>query len=662
MATFDLKLLQQRTQPIVSAPRQLHLRTTLVLPFVIQIAAAVGLVGWLSFRSGQQAVNDLATQLRSEVTARVSDRVHTYVEIPQLVNQVNVQAIDLGILDFQNIEAARPYFWKQAQTYTGIGYVGFANEAGQYVRVGWINRLDKTERPQVAEQLNVGKGNLNFYHIDDNGNPTDLVKSLPNYDVRQRPFYEVAVQQGKPAWSEIFINFGNPILQINASTPYYDKSGQPLGILTSQMGLTQVSNFLQTLAIGRSGQVFIIEPTGKLVATSLRNQPLWVTAAGEKLKRVTARESKNSLIQSSTNFLYDRFGDLNKIRQSYHLEFMLDQQRQFLQVAPFTDKYGLNWLIVVVVPESDFMEQINANTRTTALLCLAALLAAIASGMLTARWITHPIQRIAQASEEIAKGDLDQRVENSAIVEIDRLADSFNSMAVQLQQSFEDLENRVEQRTAELRKEKERSELLLLNILPDKVAEQLKDSQEAPAEHFEEATILFADIVGFTSLAAQMEPLELVNWLNHIFSTFDQLAAKHKLEKIKTIGDAYMVVGGVPIPQSNHAEAVADMALAIQASMATFPPKADKPLQVRIGIHTGPVIAGVIGTRKFIYDLWGDAVNIASRMESHGDPGSIQVTDATYERLKHRYVFEKRGTIAVKGRGEMTTYWLLEKV
>jgi PAS domain S-box-containing protein len=225
----------------------------------------------------------------------------------------------------------------------------------------------------------------------------------------------------------------------------------------------------------------------------------------------------------------------------------------------------------------------------------------------------------------------------------------------------EELEDRVERRTAELRAEKERSEQLLLNILPKPIAEQLKHRGESPAKHFEAATILFADIVGFTALAARMEPMELVNWLNQIFSAFDHLAEKHRLEKIKTIGDAYMVVGGLPVPRPDHAEAIANMALEMQACMSKFCNEYGESLQIRIGINTGPVIAGVIGVKKFIYDLWGDAVNIASRMESHGSPGSIQVTDAIYTQLKDKYVFEKRGAIAIKGRGEMTTYWLLGK-
>jgi PAS domain S-box-containing protein len=210
-----------------------------------------------------------------------------------------------------------------------------------------------------------------------------------------------------------------------------------------------------------------------------------------------------------------------------------------------------------------------------------------------------------------------------------------------------------------LRLEQQNSEKLLLNILPEAIANQLKQNPSVIAEQFNEVTIMFADIVGFTPLSARLTPIELVNLLNEIFTSFDQLAQDLGLEKIKTIGDAYMVAAGLPIPRPDHAEAIADMALAMQAAVDRFQSKLDENIQIRIGINTGVVVAGVIGTKKFIYDLWGDAVNVASRMESSGQPGSIQVTEATYERLKNKYVFEKRGTIQVKGKGEMITYWLL---
>lgn len=218
------------------------------------------------------------------------------------------------------------------------------------------------------------------------------------------------------------------------------------------------------------------------------------------------------------------------------------------------------------------------------------------------------------------------------------------------------------QYTAEIEAEREKSELLLLNILPKPIAERLKQNHQTIADSFTEATVLFADIVGFTHLSQRISATELVKLLNEIFSAFDQLTETYGLEKIKTIGDAYMVVGGLPTPCDNHAEAIADMALEMQQQVTQFSANYGEPLKIRIGINTGPVVAGVIGRKKFIYDLWGDAVNTASRMESHGVPGGIQVSASTYQHLQDKFHFEARGTIPVKGKGEMMTYLLKNRI
>ena len=210
-----------------------------------------------------------------------------------------------------------------------------------------------------------------------------------------------------------------------------------------------------------------------------------------------------------------------------------------------------------------------------------------------------------------------------------------------------------------LREEQQQTERLLLNVLPEIIVDRLKHAKGTIAEHFEEATVLFADLVGFTEMATRLSPIELVNLLNQIFSAFDGLTEEYKLEKIKTIGDAYMVVGGVPQKRADHAQAIAEMALAMQSEILRFNCQYDQNLKMRIGIHSGPIVAGVIGIKKFTYDLWGDTVNTASRMESHGVAEQIQVTEATYQRLKNQYAFQSRGLLTVKGKGEMMTYLLL---
>jgi guanylate cyclase len=220
----------------------------------------------------------------------------------------------------------------------------------------------------------------------------------------------------------------------------------------------------------------------------------------------------------------------------------------------------------------------------------------------------------------------------------------------------------LEENHVALQAEQEKSERLLLNILPVPIAARLKESPEVIADGFAGVTVLFADIVEFTRLADRLSPGEVVALLNRVFSAFDALTQRHDLEKIKTIGDAYMVAAGLPIPRLDHAEAVAEMALDMREEADRCGREVGFPLAIRIGIDSGPVVAGVIGRSKFIYDLWGDTVNTASRMESHGLAGQIQVTGRTYERLKGRYELRERGELDVKGKGPMTTFFLVGRV
>lgn len=226
-----------------------------------------------------------------------------------------------------------------------------------------------------------------------------------------------------------------------------------------------------------------------------------------------------------------------------------------------------------------------------------------------------------------------------------------------LKQSLQD----TQQTADRLAIEQQKSENLLLNILPRPIAQRLKQEPRAIADGFPEVTVLFADIVGFTQLSTQTSPEQLVSLLNSIFSAFDKLAEKHGLEKIKTIGDAYMAVGGLPEPFADHAKAVVMFALDLQETIDKFNWETGHNLSIRIGINSGPVVAGVIGIKKFIYDLWGDTVNTASRMESHGSPGTIQITESTFQLIRDQFQIEPIGLINIKGKGQMMTYRVIKR-
>lgn len=268
--------------------------------------------------------------------------------------------------------------------------------------------------------------------------------------------------------------------------------------------------------------------------------------------------------------------------------------------------------------------------------------------LLLERLVLRRVARLGNEFTDIGeRDDPSMRVHVGGNDELGRLGKTVNWMLDQLQLS--------RQKVVE---EHERAESLLLNILPASIAEQLKTTSEPIAHSHSGVSVLFADLAGFTPLSARMDPVELVSMLNSIFSRFDELTQTLGLEKIKTIGDAYMVAAGLPEPRADHAKAVADMALGMIGATEAFSKEYGVPLQIRVGINTGVVVAGVIGKKKFIYDLWGDTVNIASRMESSGETGMIQVTETTYLELKDTFVLEERGLTDVKGRGKMTTYIL----
>jgi len=651
-----------------NAPK-LSLRVVFVVPFLLQIFASVGLTGWLSFRNGSNAVNDLATQLRVELSNRILQELNTYLETPHIVNQINVDTLKMGLINLNNTSLMERYLWNQLKQFKTTSYIGIGLQNGYYI--GANRNDDGTIEFDIVDQRTAGK--FEKWLTNNQGDRSQLLSVRKNYDPRVRPWYEAGVKAGKPVWSEIYAYFGSRVLVISANQPIYNQKKQLLGVASTDLTLERISQFLNNLKIGKTGQTFVMEKNGYLVATSTLEETFIVHQKEKETERIQAVNSSNPLTQATARYLLKSFVNLDQIQQPTQLTFDLNGKQQYLQVTPLSDSRGINWLIVVVVPESDFMAEINANTQTTILLCLVALLFATLFGIYTSRWISTPILRLSQASQAIAGGELDQQIPVEPIQELSILANSFNTMTQQLKTSFNELEKnnaeleqRVEERTADLRLEKERSEQLLLNILPEAIAEQLKQDTKAIASAIEEVTILFADIVGFTPLSSQVPPIELVSLLNEMFSIFDHLAEQHGLEKIKTIGDAYMVVGGLPLPKLNHAEAIADMALEMQAALSQFQAPLERfnigsKFQIRIGINTGSVVAGVIGIKKFIYDLWGDAVNIASRMESSGEPGRIQVTEATYERIKNQYIFEKRGKIPIKGKGEMMTYWLVGK-
>jgi two-component system sensor histidine kinase ChiS len=430
MSVPDMKSLRLITRP------NLPLRTVLIVPFVLQIFAAVGLTGWLSFRNSQSAVNDLASQLRSEVASRIQQNINNYLAIPLAINRMNSNAVNLNQLNVQDMASVTRYFWHQRNLFDSVTmtstFVG--SPGGEFTGIGF--QTDGSWK--IGRSGKTTKGNFYAYSLDTEGNPATLLTQGKAYDPRKRPWYQGAINARKPYWSDIYIDFNDPKLTITLSQPVYSQTGQLNAVVGVDFVLTQIGEFLQSLKVGKSGKTFIMERSGLLVATSTSQQTYQLNQ--KTVKRFKAEDFETPLIKETSAYLHQYFGNLTNIKKSEQLDFLIGHDRVFLQVLPFSDGNGLDWLIVVVVPEKDFMEQIDSNTRTTILLCVAALIIAIVIGILTAQLIVIPIFQLNKSAHAIASGQFDQKVNRKNIKELNLLSQSFNQMAQQLQAYFTDLE------------------------------------------------------------------------------------------------------------------------------------------------------------------------------------------------------------------------------
>ena len=442
--------------------RSLPLVIIIVVPFVLQLFAAVGLTSWLAFRNGQRATSALASQARSEVIARIQQHLNAYLEEPFRLTQANIDSVQIGELDIRNKVALERHFAVQLKSRPSVSqiYIGLTN--GNNVLAGSLSYgalISKTTEKYPQRHV---------YALDELGNRTKFLKVLPDYDARTRPWFKAAIAHKKPIWSDIY-TFSQGEIGITAAQPFYDRQDNLRGVIAVDLILGKINDFLSSFKVSANGQAFIIQRSGSIVATSTGEKPyLFVQdARGNSLaQRIKATDSKNELTRSTAAFLTDYFGDLRNIDRSSQLDFKLGEKLQFVQVLPYRDAQNLDWLAVVVMPEDDFIAEINTNTRNPLLLCLAAMGVSIVTGILTSRWIAKPISRLSNASQKLVtlfestyltEAELEQNVKATGINELEALAQSFNQMENKLLESFAalketnaQLELRVAKRTAEL--------------------------------------------------------------------------------------------------------------------------------------------------------------------------------------------------------------------
>jgi len=443
-------------KPSSSKVRAFPLQLVLIVPFLLQVFGAVGLVGYLSFKNGEKAVHDLGEQLIKRTCSEVSDHLDAYLSIPQQVIQINADVIRMGLLDLRDRKTQGKYLWHQMQAYD-LSYISIYLPTGEGAGAGRYDGKTVTidDIPTKTPSL---PNNQRTYLTDNDGNRTRIL-STGLWDIPNEPTYTEPVKAGKPIWIRIFTFYDPsypPYIAASAGRPVYDDNKKLIALVGADIHLSKLSEFLRNLNVSRSGQVFIMERNGMLVANSSQEQPFIV--ANKEIKRLKATDSSNPVLRSIAQQLQQQIPDFQTITNNQEVNVDFQGEKYHTHIAPWRDKYGLDWLVVTSIPESSFMAQIHANTTTTIILCLGALAGATAIGIFTSRWIARPIRRLNQASQAIASGDLEQTVEPGNIAELNILGRSFNHMGEQLRESFIALENsnaeleaRVEERTLELK-------------------------------------------------------------------------------------------------------------------------------------------------------------------------------------------------------------------
>ncbi|EGK84855.1 HAMP domain-containing protein [Microcoleus vaginatus PCC 9802] len=473
------------------------LQALLVFPFVVQTVGTVGIVGYLSFRNGQKAVNDVAAQLRNETSDRIAQNLTHLVATPFQAFESYEAALSQNRIDLNNGRDIEKFLWRQLPAFGNLSLTAFITTNQEFF--GAERQDDSAIVIRTSEVEN--NRALTTYRTNSIGSRLEVINAgKPNFDPRKRPYYTIPAQQRQATWGKVFPHITGKTMYIAPGKPIYNRAGELQGVWMASLNLSMIGDFLRSLKIGTTGQSFILERSGELIATSTGEKPFRyyadkvVQLPEQRVERLNAIDSENSTTQKTSQFLLQKFQDFDQIQGFQQLEFSINGTRQFVQVAPFRDGRGIDWLVVVTVPESDFMAQINANTQSTILLSLLALAISLGIGILTSRWITQPILQLNQASSAMAAGSLSQAVTASSVYELQELTQSFNRMAQQLQESFntleqanEQLEHRVEERTAQLKAAKDEVETALREL-------QLAQTQLIQSEKMSSLGLLVAGV------------------------------------------------------------------------------------------------------------------------------------------------------------------------
>lgn len=430
----------------------------------------------------------------------------------------------------------------------------------------------------------------------------------------------------------------SPVYFRNETEPYLTIARQAAGggVTLAEVNLKFIWDVISQMRIGQSGLAYATDAGGTLIA----HPDISLVLQKNNLKRL-AQDAESS------------GGSDGTFAPSVALN--LAGEEVLTAHAPIRT---LGWNVFVDLPTAEAFAPLHASLKRTGILLLFGLVLSIFAAVFLTRRLVQPIRLLRDGAERIGAGKLDQRIDVHTGDELEGLAIQFNSMAEQLRQSYDVLEHKVQERTAELIREQGKTRELLTNILPESVIEELTATGHVKPTRHEEATILFTDFVNFTQTTASMPASRTVGELNEIFEAFDEITLLEGVEKIKTIGDAYMAAAGITPDTPDHAQRCTKAALRMLSYLEERNRRSAFKWQLRVGLHSGTVVSGVVGRRKYAFDIWGDTVNIASRMESSGEVGRVNVSAYTYDLIQKDYECEYRGKVEAKGKGEIDMYFV----
>ena len=594
---------------------------------MVEIVTAVGLTGLLAFRNGKQNADQLTVKVLSEMVMRINTHLESYVKGPILMTELNENTLDLEHVQLEDKAGLEKHFWRQSQVFPEIAYFSFGYMDGEVVGVQ-VND-DGSTRLQVTENT----GSLRSYSLDESGERLELITTKENFDPRKRQWYTIPLSRNGPAWTPIYSWFSPPTLAMTFSKPY-KKEGQSAwqGILAFDLTLSQISDYFRSLEIGRTGFVFVIEPNGELVGTSGEAEP-FATIDG-KVQRLHAGDSPDRFIRDTAQFLRQELSYPLSVDQDVDLFFTSGTEEIFLRVSSFSHPSGLDWIIVVGLPESDFMGPIHESTRQTIVLCLLILLLTIWVQIRSARWIGSPIVNLSQQVDKVKGFKLDNKFDiDSPIKEILVMSKALQTMQAGLH-SFS-------------------------RYVPSSLVRQLihKGHVAQPGGTQYMLTVMFTDIAGFTSIAEKLEPEILMNHLSDYLDAMSQDILEQNGTIDKYIGDAIMCFWGAPNEQEDQADRACTAALICQQTNVRlnlqWEAQSRPALPTRMGIHTGVSVVGNIGSsNRLNYTALGDNINLAARLEGINKQygTTILISETTFEQLQDDYLTRPVDMVAVKGK------------